>query len=70
MGTKVFAEQGTFKLVGDERGFTLPFEKRHTYYAWCIDNSIETSYQGSLSNLDLWYIKNAEHRLLAILRWP
>jgi hypothetical protein len=69
MGVKVFAEQGTFKLVGDERGFTLPFDKRHAYYAWCVDNDIETSYQGTLNNMDLWYVKNQNDRALALLTW-
>lgn len=67
--TKVFAEKGGIALVGDERGFTLPFAKRHVYYSWCVDNDIDTEYQGSLIGLDLWYIKNPEHRLLAVLKW-
>jgi hypothetical protein len=69
MPTRVFAEQDTFKLVGDVRGFTIPVENRTDYWNWCQDNGIKTEFQGCLTGVDLWYVKNDEHRMLALLRW-
>ena len=69
MTTKVFAERGKTQLVGDARGFTVPWQCRQEYWQWCQNNNIVTEYQGSLDHVDLWYIKNDEHRVLALLRW-
>jgi len=69
MGVKVFVEHGTFKLVGDERGFTVPSIKRQEFYKWCGDNGITTEYHGSLIGQDLWYIKDKDDRTLALLTW-
>jgi hypothetical protein len=69
MTTRIFAERNTFKLVGDARGFTVPVKHRAEYWDWCHDNDIKTEFQGSMSGVDLWYVKNDEHRMLALLRW-
>lgn len=66
---RIFAELGSIKLIGDSRGFTIPVKNRTEYWNWCQDNDIETEYQGSLKEVDLWYIKNPKHRMLALLRW-
>jgi hypothetical protein len=69
MTTKVFAEQGSFKLIGDSRGFIIPVKDRTAYANWCRENDIKTEYQGSMNNVDLWYVKDDNHRMLALLRW-
>jgi hypothetical protein len=69
MTVKVFVEKGRVKLVGDPRGFTVETKKRTEYWNWCQDNYIETEYHGTLNGLDLWYVKNEEHRMLTVLRW-
>ena len=69
MTIKVFAERDGLKLVGDSRGFTLPVETRTEYWNWCQDNDIKTEFQGSMGGVDLWYVKNDQHRMLTILRW-
>lgn len=69
MATKVFAERGEFKLIGDARGFTVPVVNRTDYWNWCQDNDIKTEFHGSMSGVDLWYVKNDEDRMLSLLRW-
>ena len=69
MGVKVFTEQGTLKLVGDERGFTVLSNQRQEFYKWCGNNGITPEYHGSLSGQDLWYIKDKDDRALALLTW-
>ena len=69
MTIKIFAEHGSFKLLGDAQGFTVPSKQRQSYYKWCGDNSIETEYHGTMAGLDLWYVKNEQDRMLAVLRW-
>lgn len=69
MGVKVFAEHGSFKLHGDERGFTVPSIQRQEFYKWCGTNGITTEYQASLNGQDLWYIKDKDDRALALLTW-
>ena len=69
MGTKVFVEKGKVQLVGDVRGFTIPVKHRAEYWDWCQDNNITTEFHGCLGGVDLWYVKNEEDRMLALLRW-
>lgn len=69
MTTKIFAEINQFQLKGDARGFILDSGLRTEYWQWCQDNGITTEYQGGFGNADLWYIKNDEHRVWALLRW-
>ena len=69
MTTKVFAEKGRVKLVGDPRGFTVSSQQRINFYNWCYENSIVTEYHGTLNGVDLWYIKNVKDRMFAMLRW-
>ena len=58
MTTKVFAEKGRVKLVGDPRGFTVSSQQRINFHKWCEKNSIATEYYGTLNGVDLWYITN------------
>ena len=58
-----------YVLMGDSRGITVPWEKRVEVYAWCDKNKINVEYQGSMSGLDLWYIKDDLHRAWFALRW-
>jgi hypothetical protein len=67
--TKVFAEQGRLKLIGDNRGITIAFQFRKEFWKWCEDQGFQPEYQGSLAGLDLWYVKNEKHRILTLLRW-
>ncbi len=69
MTQKVFVERGRVKLVGDPRGFLVDRSQRTEYKAWCKNNAIETSFQGSMGGVDLWYVKNDKDRMLVLLRW-
>lgn len=69
MATKVFVEKGRVQLVGDPRGFTIPVKHRAEYWDWCQDNDIKTEFHGCLGGVDLWYVKNDKHKMLALLRW-
>ena len=69
MATKIFVDTGELKLIGDPCGFTIPVENRAEYWDWCQDNDIKTEFHGCLKGVDLWYIKNDKHRMLALLRW-
>ena len=69
MTAKVFVEKGRVQLIGDPRGFTIPVEQRTDYWTWCQDNGIKTEFHGCLKGVDLWYVKNDQHRMLALLKW-
>ena len=55
--------------MGDSRGITVPWTLRHEVYDWAVRNKIAVEYQGSMSGLDLWYIKNDVHRSWFALKW-
>lgn len=69
MTNKVFVEKGRVQLIGDPRGFTIPVKHRTEYWNWCQDNDIKTEFHGSMGGVDLWYVKNDQHRMLTLLRW-
>ena len=74
MNTRVFAEKGRVKLVGDERDVGVAAWWRDAVWQWCEDNKINleyqgTLYQGTLAGIDLWRIKDEEQRAWFILRW-
>jgi len=69
MSTKVFAEKGRVRLVGDERDIGVPTWHRDAVWKWCEDSSIKLEYQGTLKGIDLWRIKNEKHRMWFRLRW-
>ena len=58
-----------YVLQGDSRGITVPWTLRHEVYDWAVRNKIAVEYQGSMSGLDLWYIKDDVHRSWFALRW-
>lgn len=58
-----------YTLMGDSRGIVVPWSLRQEVYEWAGQNKIEIEYQGSMSGLDLWYIKNDEHRAWFALKW-
>ena len=69
MNTRVFAEKGRVKLVGDERDIGIVSNYRQDVWAWCDANKIDLEYQGTLANIDLWRIKDEEQRAWFMLRW-
>ena len=69
MNTRVFAEKGRVKLVGDERDVGVAAWWRDAVWQWCEDNKINLEYQGTLAGTDLWRIKDEEQRAWFILRW-
>lgn len=69
MASKVFAEKGRVKLIGDERDIGIVSNYREDVWAWCHANGIELEYQGTLGNTDLWRIKDEKQRLWFALRW-
>ena len=58
-----------YALMGDSRGITVPWNLRQEVYEWASQNKIEIEYQGSMSGLDLWYVKDDDHRAWFALRW-
>jgi len=69
MNTRVFAEKGRVKLVGDERDIGIVSNYRKDVWAWCDAIKIDLEYQGTLANIDVWRIKDEEQRAWFILRW-
>ena len=69
MASKVFAEKGRVKLIGDERDIGIVSNYRKDVWTWCHANGIELEYQGSLEGTDLWRIKDEKHRMWFLLRW-
>ena len=56
-------------LKGDDRGVIIPWTLRQEVYDWAVQNKIAIEYQGSMSGLDLWYVKDDIHRAWFALRW-
>lgn len=69
MTSKIFAEKGRVKLVGDSRDILLSSTIRQEVWDWCQDNDIVVEYQGTLSGIDLWRVVDEEHRIWFILKW-
>ena len=69
MASKIFAEKGRVKLVGDNRDIAVPYDKRTQVWNWCYENDITVSYEGSLAGIDLWRVKDDEQRVWFSLRW-
>jgi hypothetical protein len=80
MARKIFLEHNGLKLCGDDRDVMVP--KRHYWdvMVWCQDQGIlvegafdqadyETRLSAMLFDVNLWRIRNEEHRVLFILRW-
>ena len=69
MGTKVFAEKGRLKLIGDERDIGVATWWRDAVWRWCDENSIAIEYQGTLAGYDVWRVKDEPQRAWFVLRW-
>ena len=69
MTSKIFAEKGRVKLVGDSRDIAVPYDKRKQVWNWCTENEITVTYEGSLAGIDLWRIKDEKQRIWFALRW-
>jgi hypothetical protein len=69
MASKIFAEKGRVKLVGDNRDIAVPYDQRLQVWNWCHENNITVTYEGSLAGIDLWRIKDETHRIWFALRW-
>lgn len=69
MTSKIFAEKGRVKLVGDNRDIAVPYKLRADVWDWCHDNKINVNYQGSLAGIDLWRVVDEKQRLWFALRW-
>lgn len=58
-----------YALMGDSRGIIVPWNLRKQVWDWCDKNNIKAQYEGSIEGMDLWYVKNNEHRAWFALRW-
>ena len=58
-----------YALIGDSRGIIVPWTKRQEVWEWAGKNKIIVEYQGSMSGLDLWYVRNDVHRAWFALKW-
>lgn len=69
MGTRVFAEKGRVRLIGDERDIGIVSNYREDVWAWCDANNINLEYQGTLGKMDLWRVRDERQRVAFLLRW-
>ncbi len=69
MGTRVFAEKGRVRLIGDERDIGIVSNYREDVWAWCDANNINLEYQGTLGKMDLWRVRDERQRVMFLLRW-
>ena len=75
MGVKIFSEKSKkLKLISDKRDIAVDWNNRQAVWDWCKQNEIQVEYQGTspwanLFEVDLWRIKNEQHRVLFALRW-
>ena len=69
MGTRVFAEKGRVKLVGDERDIGVATQHRNDVLTWCNQNNIDFLYQGHMAGVDVWRVKDEQQRVTFILKW-
>lgn len=71
MGTKVFAKVGKYQLHSDDRDVAVSWELRPNVWDWMQATGIEGEYQGAcpVFDVDLWRIKNEQHRALFLLKW-
>ena len=78
MGTKVFRELGSLKLISDERDVMVPAEHRMAVLDWCAANGIAA--EPSLGyprdgwaigtfGVTLWRVKDERQRVMFVLRW-
>ena len=73
MGTRVFAEQGKFKLHGDDRDVAVSCLRRNDVWGWCEENDIYIEYQdtqiGNSFGIDIWRIRDEQQRITFLLKW-
>ncbi len=69
MVTRVFAEKGRVRLIGDERDIGIVSNYREDVWAWCDANNINLEYQGTLGKMDLWRVRDERQRVMFLLRW-
>lgn len=69
VGQKVFAVKGRVQLVGDQRDIAVGSAYRRDVWDWCNANHIEVEYQGTLSHIDLWRVRDEQQRMWFLLRW-
>lgn len=67
--TRVFAEKGRVRLVGDQRDVAVISDHRQDVWDWCAANNIVLEYQGSLGRTDLWRVRDERQRVMFMLRW-
>ena len=77
---KIFLERGGLSLYSDSRDIAVPVEFKKEVAAWCKENDIiaelnqfnndaEQQLMELLFDVNVWRIKNEEHRMLFALRW-
>ena len=80
MGRKTFLERNGLKLCGDERDVMVPKRHYHEVMAWCADQGIvvesafnkadyESRLSANLFDVNLWRVRNEQHRVAFALRW-
>lgn len=70
MARKEFAHDASgYVLMADDKDIAVPFSKRQELYEWCGQNKITVEYQGSLSGVDVWRVKDDQQRAWFKLRW-
>lgn len=69
MGTRVFAEKGRVKLVGDQRDIGVATQLRNDVLTWCNNNNIDFLHQGYMAGVDVWRVPDEQQRVMFLLRW-
>ena len=70
MALKEFAyDDRGYVFMSDERDIATPYRLRQQVYAWAGTNGVTIEYQGTLGGLDVWRIRDDQHRAWFTLKW-
>lgn len=70
MALKEFATDARgYVFMSDERDIAIPYSRRQEVYKWAGQNGITIEYQGTLGGVDVWRVKDDQHRAWFTLKW-
>lgn len=70
MDRKEFARDDRgYVFMSDARDIATSYLKRQEVYAWAGANGITIEYQGTLGGVDVWRVRDDQHRAWFNLKW-
>ncbi len=70
MTVKDFAHDSRgYVLMGDSRDIAVSYAYRQEVFEWCGINKITVEFQGNMSGIDLWRVKDEQQRMWFTMRW-